>query len=273
MNKIKLIAEIGWNHMGNINLAKKMIRAAANSGANICKFQTWRVENLKPGPWDKDGRRQIYNKAQLEEKDYGILLKECKKNKVEFLTSVFNSNDIKFIKKLKIDSIKVPSHEIYNLNLINLAIKNFKTIYLSLGAAKEAEIKKIFKIINKKKNTKKNIFLMHCVSSYPLLDENVNLPKLEFIKKFTSKIGYSGHTKGIHDAIAAISKGAKVVEKHFTINNSLPGRDNFNAILPDKFLELKKFRDSFEKMSLNRGYGLQSCEKDIFKNYRGRWSR
>lgn len=273
MKKIKLIAEIGWNHMGNIVLAKRMINAAAKSGADICKFQTWRVKNLRAGPWDEDGRREIYNKAQLKEKDYKILLKECKKNKVEFLTSVFNSSDIKFIKKLKLNSVKIPSHEIYNLNLINLAIKNFKTIYISLGAAKEIEIKKIFKIINQKKNIKKNIFLMHCVSSYPLHDENVNLPKLEFINKFTSKIGYSGHTTGIFDAIAAIVKGAKIVEKHFTINNSLPGRDNLNAILPGKFLELKKFRDSFEKMSINRGYGLQNCEKDIFKNYRGRWSR
>jgi sialic acid synthase SpsE len=272
MKKIKLIAEIGWNHMGNIVLAKKMIKAAAKSGADICKFQTWRVENLKPGLWDKDGRRKIYNKAQLKENDYKILLKECKKNKVDFLTSVFNANDIKFIKKLKISSIKIPSHEIYNLNLINLAIKNFKTVYISLGAAKEIEIKKVFKIINQKKNIKKNIFLMHCVSSYPLLEENVNLPKLKFINKFTSKIGYSGHTTGINDAIAAIAKGAKVVEKHFTINNTLPGRDNLNAILPDKFLELRKFRDSFEKMSINRGYGLQKCEKDIFNNYRGRWS-
>ena len=273
MTKIKLIAEIGWNHMGSTSVAKKMIKAAANSGADICKFQTWRVENLKSGPWDEDGRRKIYNKAQLKEEDYKILLKECKKNKVEFLTSVFNINDIKFIKKLKVNSIKIPSHEIYNLELINVAIKNFKTIYLSLGAATETEIRKIFKIVNQKKNNNKNIFLMHCVSSYPLLEENVNLPKLEFIKKFTHKIGYSGHTKGIDDAIAAISMGAKVVEKHFTINNNLPGRDNLNAILPNKFLELKRFKDVYEKMSINKGYGLQNCEKDIFKNYRGRWSK
>ena len=151
MKKIKLIAEIGWNHMGNIVLAKRMINAAAKSGADICKFQTWRVKNLRAGPWDEDGRREIYNKAQLKEKDYKILLKECKKNKVDFLTSVFNSSDIKFIKKLKLNSVKIPSHEVYNLNLINLAIKNFKTIYISLGAAKEIEIKKIFKIINQKK--------------------------------------------------------------------------------------------------------------------------
>ena len=114
---------------------------------------------------------------------------------------------------------------------------------------------------------------MHCVSSYPLLEENVNLPKLDFISKFSPKTGYSGHTKDIFDAIAAISKGAKVIEKHFTINNNLPGRDNLNAILPNKLLELSKFRNAFEKMSINKGFGLQKCEKDIYKNYRGRWSK
>ncbi len=114
---------------------------------------------------------------------------------------------------------------------------------------------------------------MHCVSSYPLLEENVNLPKLDYIKKFTDRIGYSGHTKGIEDAIAAMSMGAKVVEKHFTINNKLPGRDNLNAILPNEMSKLRNFKNILEKMSINKGYGLQKCELDIFKNYRGRWSK
>ena len=271
MNEIKIIAEIGWNHMGNIKIAKKMIKAAALNGANICKFQTWKVENLKPGPWDNDGRREIYNKAQLNEEEYKLLIKECKKNNVEFLTSVFNVNDINFIKKLKIQNIKIPSHEIYNFKLIKKALVCFKTVYLSMGAMKKDELQSIIKLVKKSKN--KNIFLMHCVSSYPLLEENVNLPKLEYLKKITNKIGYSGHTKGINDAIAAISFGAKVVEKHFTIDNNLPGRDNLNAILPDELNALNLYRNSFKKMTINKGLSLQKCEKDIFKNYRGRWSR
>tara|TARA_B100000530_G_C15905293_1_gene467078 strand:+ start:607 stop:1422 length:816 start_codon:yes stop_codon:yes gene_type:complete len=271
MEKIKLIAEIGWNHMGKMSLAKKMIKAAAESGADICKFQTWNVKNLKSGPWDNDGRRKIYDKAQLKNKDYKVLIQECKKNNVEFLTSVFNTADIEHLKKLKLKNIKIPSHEIYNLDLINLAIRKFNVIYISLGAAKLSEIKKIFKLT--KKNKKKKIFLMHCVSSYPLLEENVNLPKLEYIKKFTDKIGYSGHTKGIEDAIAAMSMGAKVVEKHFTINNKLPGRDNLNAILPNEMTKLRNFKNSLEKMTINKGFDLQKCELDIFKNYRGRWSK
>jgi N,N'-diacetyllegionaminate synthase len=271
MNKIKLIAEIGWNHMGNINIAKKMIRSAAKSGADICKFQTWKVENLKSGPWDKDGRREIYNKAQLKVDDYQFLIKECKKNNVEFLTSIFNIKDIDLLRKLKIKKIKIPSHEVYNLKLIAKAIECFKTIYLSIGAAKEYELNNILKLIKKNKN--KDIFLMHCVSSYPLLDENVNLPKLEYLKKITNKVGYSGHTKGIKDALAAISMGAKIIEKHFTINNKLPGRDNLNAILPKELNFLNSFRNSYEKMSINKGLGLQKCEKEVFKNYRGRWSK
>ena len=191
MRPVKIIAEIGWNHMGDMKLAKRMIKSASKSGADICKFQTWNVEKLKPGPWDSDGRRQIYEKAQLKKNDYKILISECKKNKVEFLTSVFNQDDMNFLKKLKLKSIKIPSHEIYNLKLIESSIKNFNTIYISAGATKFFELKKIFKIIKKK--FKKNIFLKHCVSSYPLKDENVNLQdvlvqtdqKLEGIKRPT----------------------------------------------------------------------------------------
>jgi len=266
----KIIAEIGWNHMGNINLAKKMITLAAKSGADICKFQTWRVENLKSGPWDLDGRKEIYKKAELKKKDYKKLVSFCKKNNVEFLTSVFNLEDLFFIKKLKLKSIKIPSHEIYNIKLIKAAIKNFNLVYLSAGCATELELKKIISLV--KKNSKK-ICLMHCVSSYPLKFENVNLPKLEHFKKYTKNIGYSGHTKSINDAIAAMTMGCVAVEKHFTINNSLPGRDNKNAILPNEMKQLSLYRDSLDKMKINKGLGLQTCEKEIFKNYRGRWGK
>ena len=90
MEKIKIIAEIGWNHMGDMSLASKMIEAASKSGADICKFQTWSEKNLKEGPWDKDGRREIYKKAELDEQKHIFLKKTCEENNVEFLTSIFN---------------------------------------------------------------------------------------------------------------------------------------------------------------------------------------
>ena len=113
VDKPILIAEIGWNHMGNMKLAKKMILEAKQNGADFAKFQTWSVDNLKDGSWNIDGRRQIYEKAQLTEKKHEILKNYCKTNKINFLTSVFNEKDLKWLSKISNYAIKIPSHEIY----------------------------------------------------------------------------------------------------------------------------------------------------------------
>ena len=265
--KCKIIAEIGWNHLGNIKLAEKFIKSAAKSGADFCKFQTWSVSNLKPGKWDHDGRRQIYEKAGLTKNDHFKLINICKKNKVEFLTSVFNKKDISFLKKLNNKYIKIPSHEIYNIELIKLAIKNFKIVLISAGAANWNEIIKISKL----KGFKKKVILMHCVSSYPCEVNSLNFPKYNRLKKLTNNVGYSGHYSDIDDAILAISLGATYVEKHFTINNKLPGRDNKFAITPKLLNKICNYRDNFKGMMIDRGKNLQKCEQDIYKNYRGRW--
>ena len=118
MNKCELIAEIGWNHMGDMSLAEKMISEASKAGVDFCKFQTWKVKNLKEGPWNKDGRLEIYNKAELTDENHKTLIILCKKYKVKFLTSVFNVKDLDFISKLSNHAIKIPSHEVYNLELI-----------------------------------------------------------------------------------------------------------------------------------------------------------
>ena len=114
---------------------------------------------------------------------------------------------------------------------------------------------------------------MHCVSAYPCNLENINFPRLEKLKELSSEVGYSGHYSGIDDALAAMTLGATYIEKHFTINNDLPGRDNKFAILPSSLNLISKFRDNLFKMSIDKGLDLQDCEKDIFNNYRGRWSK
>jgi sialic acid synthase SpsE len=103
-----------------------MITEAAKSGADYCKFQTWSEKNLKSGPWDTDGRRDIYKKAELKERDYIFLIEACKKNNVKFLTSIFNSEDIKLVKNFNANEVKIPSHEIYNIELIENDPKIFK---------------------------------------------------------------------------------------------------------------------------------------------------
>jgi N,N'-diacetyllegionaminate synthase len=265
---IKIIAEIGWNHMGDMALAEKMIISASKSGVDICKFQTWSEDNLKDGSWDDDGRREIYKKAQLSQDDHILLKNICEKNSVEFLTSVFNKNDLDFLRTLDMNMVKIPSHEVHNLELIQSAAKIFDTVLVSTGAAKWDEIKSI-----SRSKISEKLVLMHCVSTYPCLPEKINLPRMDELKKFNGIVGYSGHYSGIDDAIAAICLGATFVEKHFTIDQNLPGRDNKFAILPEQMKAIADFRDNYEKMTIDLGLDLQESEMDTFENYRGRWSK
>lgn len=268
-NRSYLIAEIGWNFLGKIDLAKKMILAAKNSGADYVKFQIWNPKNLKPGPWDKDGRKEIYFKAFLNKNKFKILYNYSKKIGVDCFASIFSENELNDYRSVTKKIVKIPSHEAYNFSLIRKCIKKFKLVIISCGCLKKNELKKVINL--SKKN--KNILLMHCVSSYPLRAENCNFNKMSFIEKKMGAVGYSGHYEGIEDAMYAISKGAVLIEKHFTINNKLPGRDNKFALLPKDFFILKKYRDLMYKFEIDKGLSVQKCEMDIFKNYRGRWQK
>ena len=160
MNRCELVAEIGWNHMGDMSLAEKMISEASTSGAEYCKFQTWKVKNLRDGPWNTDGRLEIYNKAELSDQDHLTLVDLCKKHNVKFLTSVFNTNDIKFVSSLSNEAIKIPSHEVYNIDLIKKSCDNFKKIFISVGACEWEEFNNI---LNSEIDLKK-VYFRHCVS-------------------------------------------------------------------------------------------------------------
>ena len=266
--KCKLIAEIGWNFIGEINLAKEMISAAKESGADFAKFQTWSTKNLKPGPWDKDGRLELYKKAEITEDQHFELSEYCKKKKINFLTSVFNINYLKFLKKLKSDTIKVASMEINNIELLKALNKDYSEILVSTGASKISEVQKVLGVIDKKK-----CVLMHCVSSYPTPSENINLPRMDVLKKINKRVGYSGHLKGISDALGALAYEPEYIEKHFTTDNNLPGRDNKFALLPKDMKIISDYRDIFSKMNIDKGLDVQECEMDIYNNYRGRWSK
>ena len=113
-----LIAEIGWNHMGNMDIAEKMIKKAKESGCDIAKFQTWKVNRLKSGEWDTDGRREIYNNAELSEEKHYFLKKKCKENSIDFLSSAFSIEDAKLLINIGCKSIKIPSFEVSNIDLL-----------------------------------------------------------------------------------------------------------------------------------------------------------
>jgi len=267
-NNCKLIAEIGWNFIGDMTLAKEMIIAAKESGADYAKFQTWSTQDLKPGAWDNDGRIELYKKAELSPEKHHELKEYCDKYKIEFLTSVFNKKYFNFLKDLKLKSIKIASMEINNKPLIADAKKNFQQVFISTGATKLIELEKI------SQDLKGDQFVMfHCVSSYPTPAKNVNLPRIEYLKKHFSRVGYSGHYKGISDAIGALDYDIEFIEKHFTIDNNLPGRDNQFSILPQEMKILSDYRNNLNIMNKDLGPEMQDIELDVHNNMRQRWSK
>jgi sialic acid synthase SpsE len=264
----KIIAEIGWNHMGSLSLAKKMIFQAKKNGADIVKTQIFDVQNLKKGPWDKDGRREIYKKAQLDENKYRALFKYAKKINCKFFASAMSIKDAKLIKNVNNDFIKIPSMESRNFPLISYCAKNFKNVIISSGTSKFKEIIKSCKKIPKKKLT-----ILHCVSSYPCNFSDVNLPKIDLFKNFFKNVGFSDHTQGIEASILSLKYNPIYIEKHFTIDNSLPGRDNKFAILPHNLKTLKDFIEKNKVIDQFKGKDYLKCEIEARKIYSGRWSK
>jgi sialic acid synthase SpsE len=259
---MNLIAEVGWNHMGDMDLASQMIHAAKEAGADYVKFQTWKVKRLTAGPWDDDGRREIYNKAELSDQDHHFLKEKCDEEGVNFLTSCFCQEDLEFIRSIS-SAVKIPSTECRNRTLVEEAIERFEKVFISTGASKYTEYQRWAMF--------DNVWLLHCVSSYPCPADYVNLPKMKSLFALTKRVGYSGHYEGIWDAIAAISYGATVVEKHFTTDKSLPGRDNKFAILPEEFHRIREYADIFAEMSVDRGLDYQECEDEQRERYARRW--
>tara|TARA_B110000003_G_scaffold125200_1_gene127411 strand:+ start:3257 stop:4057 length:801 start_codon:yes stop_codon:yes gene_type:complete len=265
---IKIIAEIGWNHCGDIDLAKKMAKEAQLAGATYAKYQTWSVDRLKPGSWDSDGRKQIYEKAELSKQDHITLIDYCTEIGIKFLSSVFSIPDAQLLVELGVREVKIPSFESRNEELIRYCDNNFDNVFMSCGTSTLDEIANSIKLFEKS-----ILYLMHCVSVYPGTYEIANLPKMKVLMSMYHNVGYSDHIQGVESAKIAIGEGAVVVEKHFTIDNDLPGRDNKFAILPKELNDLTSFIKNRELMFTSTGMGYNPKEKDSRNNYEGRFNK
>lgn len=263
---MRVIAEIGWNHMGNMELAKQMINEAALNGATHAKFQSWSVNNLKPGVWDTDGRREIYEKAQLTFADHKYLKKVCDDNNIEFMSSVFSLEDIDLYSKITTKSVKIPSFESRNYPLIKKCMEIFDKIYISVGTTTWDEVEELARIVDINKTC-----IMHCVSTYPLNPKNANILKLNELNKLFKWVGYSDHMQGVESAKVALEFGVHAIEKHFTTDNNLPGRDNKFAILPVDLNNLTRYIKLRYDMMIYNGLDYQDIEEDSRLNYTGRF--
>ena len=260
----KLIAEIGWNHMGDMVLAKDMITAAKESGCDFAKFQTWSVDRLKPGVWDTDGRREIYEKAELDLDKHLDLKNYCDEIGIGFMSSVFSIQDAELLKQVVTDYVKIPSFESRNSELITHCNSNFNKLLISTGTSNWNEVRANTHYLP-------NVTLLHCVSSYPCDFDIVNLPRINDLKRITNSVGFSDHTQGIEASVLSLGYGVEYIEKHFTIDNDLPGRDNKFAILPNDMKRLSEYIKIADKVMNSKGQDYQDCELDSRENYTGRF--
>lgn len=267
MNKTIIIAEAGVNHNGDIDLAKKLIDAAAKAGVEYVKFQTFKTEllvskNAKKADYqiknqksNDDSQYNMLKKLELAEDTHYELLEYCKLKNVKFLSTAFDFESIDFLAKLGIDFFKIPSGELTNYPYLKRIAKKQLPVVISTGMANLDEIKnalEVFKTNDFYKNNK-NITVLHCSSEYPTPMNVVNLSAMNTIKsELNVNIGYSDHTLGIEIPIAAVAMGAKIIEKHFTLDKTLPGPDHKASLDP---IELKNMVKAIRNIEQAIGNG------------------
>ena len=240
-----IIAEIGVNHNGNKKTLNQLIEKVSSTGVDYIKFQSFITENIviKKSPKANYQKKiklsqfDMLKKYELKKKDYDFIYKKCKNKKLKPLFSVFDLESLSFLKKYKIKNIKIPSGEITNEPLLSEIGKLKINVFLSTGMSNTDEIKKALNTLTKNGPKKKNIFILHCHSDYPSKIKDLNIKNmLTLKKKFNCNIGFSDHSIGELASIVASSLGAKVIEKHVTLDNNSYGPDHSSS------LEIKKLK-------------------------------
>lgn len=241
MSDVLVIAEAGVNHNGSIELAKQMIDIAKECGADIVKFQTAKLDFLvtKNAPLaeyqrnnigSEGNQREMLENLLLSYNDFIELAQYCREKEIEFLSTPFDIDSIFFLNDL-VRFWKIPSGEITNFPYLREIAKTNKKVILSTGMATMREVEKAIETLYKYGT--KELVLLHCTTNYPTNFEDVNLNAMLSLKqRFNVPVGYSDHTRGIEIPIAAVAMGAKVIEKHFTINRSMKGPDHKASIEP-----------------------------------------
>ena len=228
--KILIVAEAGHSHNGNIKLAKQMIWEAKACGADIIKFQVYDVNVIKK-PWQS--RYFELMMAQLSRKEVKELFNECRKAKIEFMASVFDIERVKWLESLGVKRYKIASRSIFDKPLINAIERTGKPIIASLGCWRDK---------NRLPDIKGQVDYLYCVSDYPAY-----ISEDEFPIKFDKYSGFSDHTMSCYWAREAIKREAKIIEKHFTLNKTLPGYNQKGSAEPWELKDLVSYARQYEK--------------------------
>ena len=275
MMSVFIIAEAGVNHNGNLEIAKKLIDVAVESGADAVKFQTFKAENLvnfyaemaeyqKKNLGKVKSQIEMLKELELSFDDFEELKKYCDEKEIIFLSTPFDIESARFLRDLGLDIFKIASGEITNYPLLKEIGSYGKQIILSTGMADLGEIEDALDVLIENGTKEEDITVLHCNTEYPTPFEDVNLRAMLTIKEaFKVNIGYSDHTPGIEVPVAAVALGAVVIEKHFTLDRELPGPDHKASLEP---YELKAMVNAIRNIEKALGNGIKKPSKSEKKN-------
>lgn len=251
MKKVLIIAEAGVNHNGSIELAKKLIDAAALAGVDYVKFQSFKAENLvskdaKKAEYQQknmadgdDSQFTMLKKLELSPEQHIELIAYCNEKGIKFFSTAFDLESIDFLASLKLGLWKIPSGEITNYPYLKQIALKKEPVILSTGMCDMTDIDNAIQVLLKFGVTKEQITVLHCNTEYPTPMHDVNLNAMKAIAdKFEVNIGYSDHTKGIEVPIAAVALGATVIEKHFTLDKTMEGPDHKASLEPQELIAM-----------------------------------
>jgi N,N'-diacetyllegionaminate synthase len=247
MKRTLIIAEAGVNHNGSLELAKQLVDAAAEAGADIVKFQTFKSEKLVSASAPLAGYQQratteeytsqlqMLRRLELSESDHYTLMAHCAKRGIRFLSTAFDMDSIKFLHSLDLKMWKIPSGEVTNYPYLKAIAQYNEPTYMSIGMCDMADVQMAVSSLLNNGLAPDNLTLLHCNTEYPTPMSDVNLAVMASLQKeFGVAIGYSDHTLGIEVPIAAVALGATVIEKHFTLNRGLDGPDHKASLEPSE---------------------------------------
>ena len=272
-----IIAEAGVNHNGSLEMAKKLIDVAAEAGVDYVKFQTFKTSKLvskkaAKADYQVDNKHNKCNsqysmlkKLELTREMHYELIAYCRQKSVLFLSTAFDPESIELLDELNIDFFKIPSGEITNKPYLLRIAQKRRPIVLSTGMANIKEVKDAVDVMIAGGLKKSQISILHCNTEYPTPYENVNLKAMLHIKEeLNISVGYSDHTNGIEIPVAAVALGATIIEKHFTLDRSLPGPDHKASLEPS---ELKAMVSAIRNVEMAvAGSGLKEPSAGELQN-------
>ena len=275
MSHTLIIAEAGVNHNGSLEMAMQLIEKAAEAGVDYVKFQTFKSEKLvsrhatkaeyqKANTEVEDSQLKVLQQLELSVDDHLRLIEHCNHCGIKFLSTAFDLDSIDFLDSLNLDLWKIPSGEITNLPYLRRIAQKGSRVIMSTGMCEPEDIEAALNVLTTNGTPLENITLLHCNTEYPTPWNDVNLRAMHDIaNRFNVPVGYSDHTKGIEVPIAAVALGATVIEKHFTLDNNLPGPDHKASLEPQ---QLKAMVDAIRHIEQALGNGVKQISESERKN-------